>query len=104
MKGDVNPQEGQDSHAFRLAAFIFLAGYYGYIQPEAVGTWLDKVYSLDVVRWFGWANVWLAVALTLVRGVPVLVDAVPYMRHGGKTEIAEPLAAPVAGRASTPEG
>ena len=37
------------------------------------------------MRWFGWANVWLAVALTLVRGVPVLFDAMPYMRHGGKT-------------------
>ena len=47
------------------------------------------------MRWFGWTNVWLAVALTLVRGVPVLFDAVPYMRHGGKTAIAEPLAAPV---------
>jgi hypothetical protein len=28
----------------------------------------------------------------------------PYMRHGGKTEIAEPPVAPVPGRASTPEG
>jgi hypothetical protein len=59
---------------------------------------------LDVVRWFGWANVWLAVALTLVRGLPVLFDAVPYMRQGSKTTIAEPLAASVPGRASTPEG
>src|ERR687898_140056 len=57
----------------KAAAFVFLTGYYGYIQPEVEGTWLDKVYSLDVVRWFGWANVWLAIALTLVRGVPVLV-------------------------------
>ena len=50
------------------------------------------------------ANVWLAVALTLVRGVPVLVDSVPYIRKGGKTAIAEPLVAPVSGRAGTPEG
>jgi hypothetical protein len=56
------------------------------------------------VRWFGWANVWLAVALTLIRGLPVLFDAVPYMRRGGKTAIAEPLVAPVPGRASTREG
>ena len=65
---------------------------------------MDKVYSLDIVRWFGWANVWLAVALTLVRGVPVLFDAVPYMRSGGKTAVAEPLVAQVSGRASNPEG
>ena len=25
----------------KAAAFIFLTGYYGYIQPEAEGTWLD---------------------------------------------------------------
>jgi CDP-diacylglycerol---glycerol-3-phosphate 3-phosphatidyltransferase len=88
----------------KAAAFIFLTGYYGYIQQQAEGTWLDKVYSLDVVRWFGWANVWLAVALTLVRGVPVLFDAVPYIRNGGKTAIEEPLVAPVRGRTSTPKG
>jgi CDP-diacylglycerol--glycerol-3-phosphate 3-phosphatidyltransferase len=88
----------------KATAFIFLTGYYGYIQPQAAGTWLDKVYSLDVVRWFGWANVWLAVALTLVRGLPVLFDAVPYMRRGGKAAIAEPLVAPVPGRAGTREG
>jgi CDP-diacylglycerol--glycerol-3-phosphate 3-phosphatidyltransferase len=88
----------------KAAAFIFLTGYYGYVQPQADETWLDKVYSLDVVRWFGWANVWLAVALTLVRGLPVLFDAVPYMRQGSKTTIAEPLAASVPGRASTREG
>jgi hypothetical protein len=36
--------------------------------------------------------------------VPVLFDAVPYMRRGGKTTVAEPLVAPVPGRASTREG
>jgi CDP-diacylglycerol---glycerol-3-phosphate 3-phosphatidyltransferase len=88
----------------KAAAFIFLTGYYGFIQPEAEGTWLDKIYSLDVVRWFGWANVWLAVALTLVRGLPVVFDAVPYMRNGGKITSAEPQVARVPGRANTPEG
>jgi CDP-diacylglycerol--glycerol-3-phosphate 3-phosphatidyltransferase len=82
----------------KAAAFVFLTGYYGYIQPEAEGSWLDKVYSLDVVRWFGWANVWLAVALTLIRGVPVLFDAVPYIRHGGKTVIPEKRVAQPGGR------
>jgi CDP-diacylglycerol--glycerol-3-phosphate 3-phosphatidyltransferase len=82
----------------KAAAFVYLTGYYGYVQPEAEGNWLDKVYSLDVVRWFGWANVWLAVALTLIRGVPVLFDAVPYIRHGGKTVISEQRAAPAGDR------
>lgn len=64
----------------KAAAFIFLTGYFGYIQPEAEGTWLDRILDVDVIRWFGWANVWLAVALTIVRGLPVLIDAMPYMR------------------------
>lgn len=65
----------------KAAAFIFLTGLVGYRQPDAAGTWLDKLYSIDVVRWFGWVNVGLAVALLLIRGLPVIVDAMPYMRQ-----------------------
>ncbi len=76
----------------KAAAFVFLTGYVGYIQPEEE-SWLDRLYSIDVVRWFGWANVWLAVALTLVRGLPVLFDAVPYIRHGrGNATVPESIA------------
>jgi CDP-diacylglycerol--glycerol-3-phosphate 3-phosphatidyltransferase len=78
----------------KAAAFVFLTGYLGYIQPEAGGTWLDRILSLDVVRWFGWANVWLAVALTVIRGLPVLFDAAPYIRHGRRA--AAPGSAPPA--------
>ena len=68
----------------KAAAFLCLTGYLGFIQPGVDGTWLDKLYSLDVVRWFGWANVWLSVALSLIRGLPVIFDAMPYIRHGGR--------------------
>ena len=86
----------------KAAAFIFLTGYYGYIQPQAEGTWLDKVYSLDVVRWFGWANVWLAVALTLIRGLPVLFDAIPYIRHGRRAALSDSVAMATGGRDAGP--
>jgi CDP-diacylglycerol--glycerol-3-phosphate 3-phosphatidyltransferase len=85
----------------KAAAFVFLTGYYGYIQPEEE-SWLDKVYSLDVVRWFGWANVWLAVALTLIRGLPVLFDAIPYIRHGGRAALSESVAMVAGGRDAGP--
>ncbi|MGH2614794.1 MAG: CDP-alcohol phosphatidyltransferase family protein [Thermomicrobiales bacterium] len=71
----------------KAVAFIFLAGFVGYTQPGAAGTWLDTLYDLDIVRWFGWANVWLAIALTVIRGLPVLFDAMPYIRHGGSSAI-----------------
>lgn len=63
----------------KAVAFVFLAGYLGYVQPEAVGTWLDQLYSIDLLRWFGWLNVWAAVALMIIRGVPVILDAAPYL-------------------------
>ena len=68
----------------KAAAFVFLTGYYGYVQPEAAGTWLDKLYSIDAIRWFGWANVWLAVALLVIRGLPVIIDAIPYIQQSDR--------------------
>jgi CDP-diacylglycerol--glycerol-3-phosphate 3-phosphatidyltransferase len=65
----------------KAAAFIFLTGYFGFVQPEAAGTWLDKLYSIDVVRWFGWVNVGLAVVLLVIRGLPVIFDAIPYIQQ-----------------------
>ena len=78
----------------KAAAFIFLTGYVGYIQPEAAGTWLDHLYRLDVVRWFGWINVWLAVALILIRGLPVLFDAMPYIRQRNDAAVGTSLRTP----------
>jgi len=63
----------------KAVAFVFLAGYLGYVQPDAAGTWLDRLYSVDVVRWFGWLNVWAAVVLMVIRGIPVILDAAPYI-------------------------
>jgi CDP-diacylglycerol--glycerol-3-phosphate 3-phosphatidyltransferase len=65
----------------KAAAFIFLTGYYGFIQPESAGTWLDRVYSIQAFDWFGWLNVWLAVALLIIRGLPVIFDAIPYIQQ-----------------------
>jgi CDP-diacylglycerol--glycerol-3-phosphate 3-phosphatidyltransferase len=79
----------------KAAAFIFLTGYVGYIQPEAANTWLDHLYRLDVIRWFGWVNVWLAVALSFIRGLPVLFDAMPYIRQRSDPAVSPSLVTPV---------
>ncbi len=68
----------------KAAAFIFLTGYYGFIQPEAVGTWLDRIYGIDAIVWFGWLNVWLAVLLLVIRGLPVIFDAIPYIQQSDR--------------------
>ncbi|MGI9254154.1 MAG: CDP-alcohol phosphatidyltransferase family protein [Thermomicrobiales bacterium] len=64
----------------KAAAFVFLAGYYGYIQPESGGTWLHALYDPIWVRAFGWLWVWLSVALLVIRGLPVVIDAMPSLR------------------------
>ncbi|MDQ3696093.1 MAG: CDP-alcohol phosphatidyltransferase family protein [Chloroflexota bacterium] len=84
----------------KAAGFVFLAGLAGYQQPGGAGTWLAAVYGIDLIRFLGWLFVWLALALMLIRGLPVIIDAWPYLRQsraGGSAAVstAEP---PVARR------
>ena len=64
----------------KAAAFVFLTGQVAVASGGAGGTAVGDLYAVAPFRWFGWASVWLAVALTVIRGLPVLVDAVPYLR------------------------
>jgi CDP-diacylglycerol--glycerol-3-phosphate 3-phosphatidyltransferase len=59
----------------KLYAFVFLAGLVGYEQRDSAGTMLGDVYDWDPFRYFGWFTVWLSVILTVVRGLPVITDA-----------------------------
>lgn len=56
-------------------AFIFLTGLEGYLHHDAAGTLLGTIYQERWLRGIGWALVWGAVTLTVVRGLPVIVDA-----------------------------
>lgn len=60
----------------KAVGFVFLTGLEAYQHHNAAGSLIGDVYGFALVRWIGWAIVWLAVALTIVRGVPVIVDAV----------------------------
>lgn len=60
----------------KLVAFVFLAGLVGYDLRDPSGTLLGSLYDYDLVRYVGWASVWLSVALTVIRGIPVIYDAV----------------------------
>jgi CDP-diacylglycerol--glycerol-3-phosphate 3-phosphatidyltransferase len=59
------------------AGFVFLTGLAGYVRPESAGTTLAALYDQPAARAFGWLWVWLSVALLIVRGLPVIIDAVP---------------------------
>jgi len=59
----------------KLYAFVYLAGLVGYEQRDSAGTILGDVYGWDPFRYFGWFTVALSVTLTVVRGLPVVTDA-----------------------------
>lgn len=69
----------------KAIGFVFLTGYVGSERSDAAGTWLGSLYGIDLFAWFGWGAVWLAVALTIVRGVPVIVDAWEIIAASGRS-------------------
>ena len=59
----------------KALGFVFLTGLEGYRHHDHAGTFLGGLYDIDVFRLLGWICVWGAVALTIVRGLPVIYDA-----------------------------
>jgi len=64
----------------KSAGFVFLTGLVAWNAMDTDGTVIGSLYSVTVCRWFGWALVWIAVALTVIRAVPVFVDSVAFIR------------------------
>jgi len=64
----------------KAAGFVFLTGLAGYETLDTDGTMLGDLYAIDWYTWIGWALVWSAVVLTVVRGIPVMIDAVGYFK------------------------
>lgn len=70
----------------KLAAFVFLAFDAAYQLPGGPSTVLGGLYGLAGVYWVGWVLVWAAVALTVIRAIPVVVDGVAYLRDRDKRQ------------------
>ena len=64
----------------KALAFVFLCGLVGWELHDSANTFIGSLYSQDWYRYVGWALVWLAVGLTVVRGIPVVIDGVAYVR------------------------
>lgn len=71
----------------KAIAFVFLTGWVGRDLSPHTGGWVDELYSSAIYRVFGWIAVWSAIALTVIRGIPVVIDAwhlmVPANREAG---------------------
>jgi CDP-diacylglycerol---glycerol-3-phosphate 3-phosphatidyltransferase len=64
----------------KAAGFVFLTGLAGYERLDTDGTLLGALYDQTWYTWIGWGLVWSAVILTVVRGIPVIVDAWAYIQ------------------------
>ena len=70
--------------AAKALGFLFLAGLVASALPAAGGGWLADLYRHGTFRFVGWFMVYSALVLTIVRGVPVLYDAMYYVRGSGE--------------------
>jgi CDP-diacylglycerol---glycerol-3-phosphate 3-phosphatidyltransferase len=65
----------------KAIGFVFLTGLAASEKGDAPGTWVESLYDFAPFTFFGWACVWLAVALTVIRGLPVMFDAYATFRE-----------------------
>lgn len=65
----------------KAAGFVFLTGLVAWENQDTSGTFIGSLYGQEWFRWFGWFLVIGAVVLTVVRGLPVIWDALPMMRE-----------------------
>ena len=65
----------------KSAGFVFLTGMVAWEFKDTSGTLIGSLYDLDPVRWLGWSLVWIAVALTVIRAIPVFVDSIAFIRE-----------------------
>lgn len=63
----------------KAVGFVFLTGLIGYEADRGGDSWLTSIYGQEWFRAGGWLSVWGSVALTIIRGVPVIIDALPYL-------------------------
>lgn len=64
----------------KALAFVFLCGLEAWKHHDTSDTFIGNLYGVDWFRYAGWSLVWLAVALTVIRGIPVVIDGLAYIR------------------------
>lgn len=78
----------------KALGFVFLAWLVAWRLPGADGRFLDTFYDQQAFRAVGWVLVYASVALCVIRGLPVIYDAMYYLK--GPDERADLPDAPIA--------
>lgn len=71
----------------KALGFVYLAWLVAWRLPDANGRWLDVFYDQQAFRALGWTLVYASVALCVIRGLPVIYDALYYL---GEEDVAAP--------------
>ncbi len=82
----------------KAIGFVFLAWMVAWRLPEADGRILDTFLDYQGIRALGWLMVYSSVALCVIRGLPVIWDAMYYLREEDK---AQPAAREAGTKAAT---
>jgi CDP-diacylglycerol--glycerol-3-phosphate 3-phosphatidyltransferase len=64
----------------KALGFVFLAWLVAWRLPDADGRALDAFMDVEAIRGIGWLMVYASVALCVIRGLPVIWDAMYYLR------------------------
>lgn len=65
----------------KALGFVFLAWLLAWQLPDADGRFLDTFYDQQLFRLVGWVLVYASVALCVIRGLPVIYDAMYYLKE-----------------------
>lgn len=68
----------------KAAGFVFLTGLAGEERLDTTGSTLGWIYNQEWFIWIGWGFVWAAVALTIIRAIPVIIDTMDYVSSDAK--------------------
>lgn len=70
----------------KAIGFVFLAWMVAWRLPDADGRFLDTFLDYQGIRAIGWLMVYASVALCVIRGLPVIWDAMYYLREEDKQD------------------
>jgi CDP-diacylglycerol--glycerol-3-phosphate 3-phosphatidyltransferase len=65
----------------KALGFVFLSWLFAWELPGADGRFLDTFFDVQAFRAAGWALVYASIALCVIRGLPVIYDALYYLQE-----------------------
>ncbi len=71
----------------KALAFVYLTGLVAWEQRNVNDTWIGSLYGQQWFRAAGWGLIYGTVALTVIRGLPVVYDAAAFLRQQPQTGV-----------------